>query len=66
MRSKDEFKTGCLGSLLASMSKHQSPLALRLSWIPKAPDNRHDEDLGFANDSPSVPSLWGVPLKYIS
>ncbi|KAF8350637.1 nucleotide-sugar transporter-domain-containing protein [Amanita rubescens] len=49
------------------MSKHQSPPALRLSWILRAPDTRHDEDLGFGNEStPSVPSVWGVPLKYIS
>lgn len=48
------------------MLQHQSPPALRLSWILRAPDARNDEDLGFANDSPSVPSLWGVPLKYIS
>lgn len=29
-----------------------------------------DEDLGLANDAngnaPNVPSLWGIPLKYIS
>ncbi|KAF8623538.1 hypothetical protein AX15_006314 [Amanita polypyramis BW_CC] len=49
------------------MSKHQFPLALQLSWILRAPDARHDEDLSFGNDSVSnVPSIWGVPLKYIS
>ncbi|KAK2466853.1 hypothetical protein APHAL10511_001111 [Amanita phalloides] len=49
------------------MSKHPSSPALRLSWILSAPDTRHDEDLVFATDSgPSLPSVWGVPLKYIS
>ncbi|KAM6500454.1 Nucleotide-sugar transporter domain containing protein [Amanita muscaria] len=41
---------------------------MRLSWAVKAADARHDEDIGIGNDigSPNVPSIWGIPLKYIS
>ncbi|KAJ7109462.1 nucleotide-sugar transporter-domain-containing protein [Mycena epipterygia] len=45
------------------------PPAIHLNILD--PNDRHDdedEDLGLANDSAlsSVPSLWGIPLKYLS
>ncbi|KAF5357972.1 hypothetical protein D9756_001497 [Leucocoprinus leucothites] len=57
---------------LSPTMTHPSPLPpLHTPFIRKPSNDRDDDDddLGLANNAPivqSVPSLWGIPLKYIS
>ena len=61
------------GFILFPTMVHPSPLPPpHTSFVRKLSSDRSDDgdgDLGLANNAPiiqSVPSLWGIPLKYIS
>jgi hypothetical protein len=59
---KSDVHRGLLCTLTNMASKLSGTTGIQLNL--KTGDAHHD--LGLANDAPAVPSLAGIPLKYIS
>jgi hypothetical protein len=47
------------------MSQHDATKALQLNVSLKGDREEFEEDLALADEN-TIPSLWGLPLKYVS